>query len=152
MTITIIPIRRPRPHGKLADVELRFARSVETDAPLFDAHPALLNAEAVLDGLTLVGFAVWAGHGDRPRYVTVPSRHYENEQGQRTRVPLLRPSRAHNVAGGAALQSLQDEILKAYDLHERAVQGAEVVQFLQARVADGTDHTGLGGSRPRVSR
>jgi hypothetical protein len=55
MTIKIVPNEKGNPPGKLADVELHF-----------DA------ADGVLDGLKLIGFAIWERHGRRRAKCHVP--------------------------------------------------------------------------------
>jgi hypothetical protein len=59
MTIKIIPNDKGNPSGKLADVEL-----------LFDA------ADDVLEGLKLIGFAVWERRTSAGRNVTFLARQY----------------------------------------------------------------------------
>lgn len=59
MTIKIIGNEKDNPPGKLADVELHF-----------DA------ADGVLEGLKLMGFAIWERRTGARRNVTFPARQY----------------------------------------------------------------------------
>jgi hypothetical protein len=83
--------------GKLAEAELHFA-------------------EGVLDGLKLVGFAVWERRTGGGRNVTFPSRAY-SVNGERRSFALLRPT-----AGDATAQDrLRELILDAYaEFEEKA--------------------------------
>ena len=81
------------PPGKLADAELHFA-------------------EGALDGLKLIGFAIWERRNGGGRNVTFPARQY-SVNGERRSFALLRP------AGDATGQErLRDLILQAYAEHE----------------------------------
>ena len=92
VTMHIVPTDTGTPVGKLADAELHF-----TGGPL--------------DGLTLVGFAVWAGRGDAGRSVTLPARQY-TVNGERRRFTLLRsPGDPHAQA------TVRELILAAYTAH-----------------------------------
>jgi hypothetical protein len=71
-----------------------------------------------LDGLKLLGFAIWE-RKQGGRNVTFPSRQYV-VNGERRSFALLRP-----VADSAAQDRLRDAILEAYKEHEAAI--AEVV-------------------------
>ena len=72
MTIKITPNDKGNPPGKLADAELHF-----TDGPL--------------EGLKLIGFAVWERRGGGGgRNVTFPARQY-SVNGERRSFALLRP-------------------------------------------------------------
>jgi hypothetical protein len=85
------------PPGKLADAELHF-----TDGPL--------------EGLKLIGFAVWERRGGNGRNVTFPARQY-SVNGERRSFALLRP-----VTDIGAQDRIRDLILEAYasdeDPHE----------------------------------
>ena len=69
--VKIIPNDKGNPPGKLADAELHFT-------------------EGVLDGLKLIGFAVWERRGGNGRNVTFPARQYA-VNGERRSFALLRP-------------------------------------------------------------
>src|SRR4026209_705285 len=70
-TITITPSTTPP--GKVADAELHFATGI-------------------LDGLKMIGFAVWQRRGGSAGYnVTFPARQY-SVNGERRSFSLLRPS------------------------------------------------------------
>jgi hypothetical protein len=99
MTVKFIPNDKGSPAGKLADAELHFSGGP-------------------LDGLKLLGFAIWE-RKQGGRNVTFPSRQYV-VNGERRSFALLRP-----VADGAAQEKLRDAILEAYKEHEAAI--AEVV-------------------------
>jgi hypothetical protein len=89
MTVKIIPNDKGNPPGKVADVELHF-----TEGPL--------------EGLKLIGFAVWERRTGTGRNVTFPARQY-SINGERRSFALLRP-----VADTVAQDSIRDLILQAY--------------------------------------
>ena len=95
MTVKIIPNDKGNPAGKLADAELHFAGGP-------------------LDGLKLIGFAVWERRNGG-RTVTFPARQY-SVNGERRSFALLRP-----VADTASQERLRDIILAAYAEHEAAL-------------------------------
>ena len=99
MTVKIFPNDKGTPVGKLAEAELHFSGGP-------------------LDGLKLVGFAIWE-RKNGGRNVTVPARQY-TVNGERRSFALLRP-----VVDSSAQDRLRDLILEAYKEHEAAV--AEVV-------------------------
>ena len=76
--------------GKLADAELHFE-----DGPL--------------EGLRLIGFAVWERKGGGSRNVTFPARQY-SVNGERRSYALLRP-----WADVSSTDRLRDKILAAFD-------------------------------------
>ena len=97
MTIKFMRNDKGNPPGKLADAELHF-----TSGPL--------------DGLKLIGFAVWERKTGNGRNVTFPARQY-SVNGERRSFALLRPQ------GDATMQDrLRDQILRAYAEHEAAEQ------------------------------
>jgi hypothetical protein len=85
--------------GKLADAELHFT-------------------EGVLEGLKLVGFAVWERRSGNGRNVTFPARQYV-VQGERRSFALLRP-----ITNAAAQERVRDLVLQAYTTFEQQ-QSAE---------------------------
>lgn len=87
------------PAGKLADVEVVFA-------------------DGLLDGMKLVGFAIWERPVGRQRTVTFPARAY-SVNGERRSFALLRP-----VAQQEDADRLRDSILAAYEAHIDAVDAA----------------------------
>ena len=89
MTVKIIPNDKGNPPGKLADVELHF-----------NSGP--------LEGLKLIGFAVWERRTSPGRNVTFPARQY-SVNGERRSFALLRP-----LADVAAQDRIRDLILAAY--------------------------------------
>ena len=93
MTIKITPNEKGNPPGKLADAELHF-----------QAGP--------LEGLKLIGFAVWERRSGNGRNVTFPARQY-SVNGERRSFSLLRP-----VADATAQDKIRDAILQAYAEHE----------------------------------
>lgn len=96
MTVKITPNDKGTPPGKLADAELHF-----TEGPL--------------EGLKLVGFAIWERRGGGGRNVTFPARQY-SVNGERRSFALLRP-----VADVTAQNRIRDLVLEAYqDYEERA--------------------------------
>jgi hypothetical protein len=88
MVIKILRNDKGNPAGKLADAELHFA-----DGPL--------------EGLKLIGFAVWERRSGG-RNVTFPARQYA-VNGERRSFALLRP-----VADATAQERIRDLILEAY--------------------------------------
>ena len=91
--IKIIRNDKGNPPGKLADAELHF-----------DAGP--------LEGLKLIGFAVWERRTGTGRNVTFPARQY-SVNGERRSFALLRP-----VVDTTAQERIRDLILQAYAEHE----------------------------------
>ena len=98
MDVKIVPNERDKPPGKLADAELQFSGGP-------------------LDGLKLVGFAVWERRTGG-RNVTFPARQY-SVNGERRSFALLRP-----ILDASAQERLRDVILDAYREHEAAVAEA----------------------------
>lgn len=97
MTVKITPNDKGNPPGKLADAELHFA-----------AGP--------LEGLKLIGFAIWERRGSAGgRNVTFPARQY-SVNGERRSFALLRP-----VVDTTAQNKIRDLILEAFhDYEEQA--------------------------------
>jgi hypothetical protein len=95
MTVKVIPNDKGSPAGKLADAELHFSGGP-------------------LDGLKLLGFAIWE-RKQGGRNVTFPSRQY-SVNGERRSFALLRP-----VVDSSAQDKLRDVILEAYKEHEAAI-------------------------------
>jgi hypothetical protein len=92
MTIKFSQNDKGAPAGKLADAELHFAGGP-------------------LDGLKLVGFAVWERRTGG-RNVTMPARQY-TMNGERRSYALLRP-----IVDNASQDRLRDLVLDAYKEHE----------------------------------
>ena len=92
MTVKFFPNDKGNPPGKLADAELHFKGGP-------------------LDGLKLIGFAIWERKAGG-RNVTFPARQY-SVNGERRSFALLRPS----VDTGSQ-DKLRDVILAAYAEHE----------------------------------
>jgi hypothetical protein len=97
VTIKITPNDTGNPAGKLADAELHF-----TEGPL--------------EGLKLIGFAIWERRGGGPgRNVTFPARQY-SVNGERRSFALLRP-----LVDVTSQNTLRELILEAFhDYEERA--------------------------------
>ena len=93
MVVKIVPNDKGNPPGKLADAELHFT-------------------EGVLEGLKLVGFAVWERRSGSGRNVTFPSRQY-SVAGDRRSFALLRP-----VADASSQERVRDLVLQAYAEYE----------------------------------
>ena len=96
MVIKIIPNDNGNPPGKLADAELHFI-----DGPL--------------EGLKLIGFAVWERRGGG-RNITFPARQY-SVNGERRSFALLRP-----LTDTASQDRIRDLVLQAYAEHESSVE------------------------------
>ena len=92
MTIKFSQNDKGAPVGKLADAELHFSGGP-------------------LDGLKLVGFAVWDRRAGG-RNVTMPARQY-TMNGERRSYALLRP-----IVDTASQDRLRDLVLDAYKEHE----------------------------------
>jgi len=89
VTVKIVPNDKGNPPGKLADAELHFS-------------------EGPLEGLKLIGFAIWERKTGTGRNVTFPARQF-SVNGERRSFALLRP------IGDATSQSrVRDLILQAY--------------------------------------
>ena len=94
MTIKITPNDKGNPPGKLAEAELHF-----TDGPL--------------EGLKLIGFAIWERRGGGGgQNVTFPARQY-TINGERRTFALLRP-----VVDTTAQNKLRELILDAFHEYE----------------------------------
>ncbi len=93
MTIKITPNDKGNPPGKLDEAELHFS-------------------EGPLEGLKLLGFAVWERRGGSGRNVTFPARQY-SVNGERRSFALLRP-----VMDVTAQGRLRDLILEAFQEYE----------------------------------
>jgi hypothetical protein len=94
IVVKITPNEKGNPPGKLADAELHF---IDGD----------------LDGLRLIGFAVWERRGGNGRNVTFPARQYA-VNGERRSFALLRP-----IADTSAQNRVRDLVLQAYAEHEQ---------------------------------
>ncbi len=88
MIVKITPNEKGNPPGKVADAELHF-----TEGPL--------------EGLKLIGFAIWERRTGG-RQVTFPARQYAIN-GERRSFALLRP-----IVDAAAQERIRDTILEAY--------------------------------------
>ena len=93
MTVKITPNEKGNPQGKLADAELHFA-------------------EGPLEGLKLLGFAVWERRDGNGRNVTFPARQYA-VNGERRSFALLRP-----ISDTGAQERVRDLVLEAYAEYE----------------------------------
>jgi hypothetical protein len=89
VVVKIQPNEKGNPPGKLADAELHFS-------------------SGPLDGLKLVGFAVWERRTGNGRNVTFPARTY-SVNGERRSFALLRP-----VSDATSQDRVRDLILQAY--------------------------------------
>ena len=97
MSVKILPNSSGSPQGKLADAEVIFGA-----------------ASGPLQGLRLLGFAVWERR-DGGRNVTFPARQY-SVNGERRSYALLRPTN-----GDASVQdAIRQSILDAYSSLETA--------------------------------
>ena len=98
MTIKFVASDKGAPAGKLADAELHFSGGP-------------------LDGLKLVGFAIWE-RKTGGRNMTVPARQF-SVNGERRSYALLRP-----IADQACQDRLRDLVLEAYKEHEAELAAA----------------------------
>ncbi len=97
MVVKIIPNDKGNPPGKLADAELHFT-------------------DGALEGLKLIGFAIWERHTGPGRSVTFPARQY-SVNGERRSFALLRPT-----GETAAQDRIRDLVLQAYAEYEEAMR------------------------------
>jgi len=93
LTVKIQPNDKGNPPGKLADAELQFSGGV-------------------LDGLKLIGFAIWERRTGGGRNVTFPARQY-SVNGERRSFALLRP-----ITDTTAQDSIRELVLDAYKTYE----------------------------------
>ena len=93
MTIKFIPNDKGNPPGKLADAELHFS-------------------DGALEGLKLIGFAIWERRTGTERNVTFPARQY-SINGERRSFALLRPT-----VDVSAQDRIRQLIIEAYAEHE----------------------------------
>jgi hypothetical protein len=100
MIVKITANDKGTPPGKLAEAELHFE-------------------DGYLNGLKLVGFAVWERRSGTGRNVTFPARSY-SVNGERRSFALLRP-----VTDTTAQDRVRDLILQAYQDHEEKLAIAD---------------------------
>ena len=93
MIVKITPNDKNNPPGKLAEAELHFT-------------------DGALEGLKLVGFAIWERRTGNGRNVTFPARQY-SVNGERRSFALLRP-----VGDTTKQDKLRELILDAYAEYE----------------------------------
>ncbi len=93
MIIKFVVNERGNPPGKLADAELHF-----TEGPL--------------EGLKLIGFAIWERRTGNGRNVTFPARQY-SVNGERRSFALLRP-----IVDVFAQERIRDLVLEAFSEFE----------------------------------
>ncbi|MDP3717952.1 MAG: hypothetical protein Q8T13_09345 [Acidobacteriota bacterium] len=93
MVVKIMPNDKGTPSGKLADAEVHFT-------------------DGEMQGLRLLGFAVWERRTGVGRNVTFPSRTY-SVNGERRSFSLLRP-----VTDQTAQDKVRDLVLQAYSEFE----------------------------------
>jgi hypothetical protein len=100
MVVKITANDKGTPPGKLAEAEIHFE-------------------DGYLNGLKLVGFAVWERRNGTGRNVTFPARSY-SVNGERRSFALLRP-----VTDTTAQDRVRDLILQAYQEHEEKLAIAD---------------------------
>lgn len=91
MVVKILPNDKGSPTGKLADAEVHFT-------------------DGGLDGLKLIGFAVWERRQGPGRNVTFPARTY-SVNGERRSFALLRPAVDNNSSSQSRVREM---VLQAY--------------------------------------
>src|SRR5262245_26843020 len=97
VVVRITPNDKNNPPGKLADAEVHFT-------------------EGVLEGMKLIGFAVWERRTGGGRNVTFPARQY-SVNGERRTFSLLRPAN-----GDATKQNrIRELVLQAYSEFEQGI-------------------------------
>ena len=97
LTVKVTPNDRGNPPGKLAEAELHFS-------------------VGALDGLKLIGFAIWERRSGAGRNVTFPARQYA-VNGERRSFALLRP-----IVDASAQERIRDLILDAFHEYEEAFE------------------------------
>jgi hypothetical protein len=91
MVVKIMPNeKQSAPAGKLCDAEVHFT-------------------DGILEGLKLIGFAVWERKNGTGRNVTFPARQY-SVNGERRSFALLRPV----VSDSRSQERVRDLVLQAY--------------------------------------
>jgi hypothetical protein len=100
MRVRITTNESGSPAGKLGEAELHF-----DDGPL--------------EGLKLIGFAIWERRTGNGRNVTFPARQYQ-VNGERRSFALLRP-----ISDVAAQDRIRQLVLDAYAEHEQAAAEAQ---------------------------
>ena len=98
MVVRIAPNDKNNPPGKLADAEVHFT-------------------EGALEGLKLIGFAVWERRTGGGRNVTFPARQY-SVNGERRTVALLRPT----TGDATAQDRIRELVLQAYAEYEQQAE------------------------------
>ena len=93
IVVKITPNDKGNPAGKLADAELHFKGEE-------------------LDGLKLIGFAIWERRGGNGRNVTFPARQYQ-VNGERRSFALLRP-----ITDTTAQERVRELVLQPYAEYE----------------------------------
>jgi hypothetical protein len=93
MVVKITPNDKGNPPGKLADAELHFT-------------------DGELDGMKLIGFAIWERRSGGGRNVTFPARQYV-VNGDRRSFALLRP-----ITDAQAQERVRELVLQAYAEYE----------------------------------
>ncbi len=93
IVVRITPNEKGNPPGKLADAELHFI-------------------DGELDGLKLIGFAIWERRSGNGRNVTFPARQYA-VNGERRSFALLRP-----IGDMSAQNRVRDLVLEAFAEYE----------------------------------
>ena len=101
MIVKVVPNEKELPAGKLADAELHFT-------------------DGVLEGLKLIGFAIWERRSGGGRNVTFPARTY-SVNGERRSFSLLRP-----IGDASSQNSVRDLVLDAYAKYEQTNAASEV--------------------------
>ena len=99
LVVKITPNEKGNPPGKLAEAELHFT-------------------SGALDGLKLVGFAIWERRGGTGRNVTFPARSYA-VNGERRSFALLRP-----ISDTSAQERVRELVLQAFAEYEERAEVA----------------------------
>ena len=97
MTVKFMANDKGNPPGQLATAELHFS-------------------EGPLDGLKLIGFAIWERRSGGGRNVTFPARQY-SVNGERRSFALLRP-----IADTTGQDRIRDLVLEAYQEYEERAE------------------------------
>ena len=103
MVVKITPNDKGNPVGKLADAELHFS-------------------DGALEGLKLIGFAIWERRGGNGLNVTFPARTY-SVNSERRSFALLRP-----VIDATAQDRIRNLILEAFASYEEQESTRDAVR------------------------
>ena len=104
----------------MTTIEIKIQGNTRHSAPGKLAEAELHFTGGELDGLKLVGFAVWEARNGGSRYVSLPARQFA-VNGDRRSFVLLR-----SIEDPKAQDRLRDRVLEAYEAHASETETATV--------------------------